>query len=62
MTCNCFLQEDNESIEINGKKIALGIPKALGGGKISGADNKIVTGIPLGRAGTPEEAAASVLL
>jgi 3-oxoacyl-[acyl-carrier protein] reductase len=54
-------KEDNESIEINGKKIALGIPKALGGGKISGADNKIVTGIPLGRAGTPEEAAASVL-
>ncbi|KAL4254928.1 short-chain dehydrogenases/reductases (SDR) family protein [Abortiporus biennis] len=51
-------KEAGASIEIDGKKVALGIPggksQATGGGGPA-------PGIPLGRGGTPDEAAASVL-
>ena len=43
------------SIEINGKKVALGIPKAQNAASGTSA-------IPLGRAAHPDEAAAAVLL
>lgn len=43
----------NESVEVNGEKIALGIPSHL-------RDMSMMV-IPLGRAGTPEEAAGGVL-
>lgn len=55
------IQESGEAIEIGGQKIALGIPGSQGGGQMSG-NKKPVPGIPLGRAGSPEEAAAAVLL
>ena len=51
-------KEAGESIVIDGKKVALGIP---GGGKQPDA-SKPVPGIPLGRAGSPDEAARAVLL
>lgn len=65
--CNHFLtrrnassltaaKEKGESIVINGKPVALGIPGGAGGDQ-----SKPVPGIPLGRAATPEEAANSVL-
>lgn len=51
-------KEAGEAIVIDGKKVALGIP---GGGKQPDA-NKPVPGIPLGRAGSADEAARAVLL
>jgi 3-oxoacyl-[acyl-carrier protein] reductase len=48
-------KEGGASITIDGKKVALGIP---GGGS---APTR-TAGIPLGRAGSPDEAAASILL
>ena len=50
-------KEAGASIEIDGKKVALGIP----GGK-AGASSGPTGNIPLGRGATPDEAAASVLL
>lgn len=51
-------KEDGATIEIDGKKVALGIP----GGKSSvTATAGPAPGIPLGRGATPDEAAASVL-
>lgn len=50
-------KEAGASIEIDGKKVALGIPQGAGGKGPSP-----FTGIPLGRAATPEEAAGGVLL
>ncbi|KAI0078535.1 short-chain dehydrogenase/reductase SDR [Panus rudis PR-1116 ss-1] len=54
-------KEKGETIEIDGKKVALGIPggksAATGGGGQPGA----IPGIPLGRGGTPDEAAGGVL-
>lgn len=49
-------KEAGASIEIDGKKVALGIP----GGK-AGASSGPTGNIPLGRGATPDEAAASVL-
>ncbi|CAL1696837.1 unnamed protein product [Somion occarium] len=55
-------KEEGATIEIEGKKVALGIPggksAATGGGK-PGAS--AYPGIPLGRGATPDEAAAAVL-
>ena len=52
-------KEDGATIEIDGKKVALGIP----GGKSSvTATAGPAPGIPLGRGAAPDEAAASVLL
>ena len=54
-------KEDGATIEIDGKKVALGIP----GGKSAatgGGSGTTVPGIPLGRGGTPDDAAGSVLL
>ncbi|KAI1789172.1 short-chain dehydrogenase/reductase SDR [Ganoderma leucocontextum] len=48
-------KEAGASIEIDGKKVALGIPQAAGKGPNPFA------GIPLGRAATPDEAAGGVL-
>lgn len=48
-------KEEGASIEIEGKKVALGIPKALGGGGGS------TQAIPLGRPASPDEAAAGIL-
>ena len=50
-------KEEGAAIEIDGKKVALGIP----GGR-SGASSGPTTGIPLGHGATPDEAAAAVLL
>ncbi|KAH9920318.1 uncharacterized protein B0H18DRAFT_1024814 [Fomitopsis serialis] len=47
-------KEEGASIEIDGKKVALGIPKAQSAGAGTSA-------IPLGRAATPDEAAAAML-
>ena len=49
-------KEDGATIEIDGKKVALGIPGA--GKSISGA----FAHIPLGRGAVPDEAAGGVLL
>ncbi|CAD6963868.1 unnamed protein product [Tilletia controversa] len=55
-----FAKENGETIEVDGKKIALGIP-----GRPAAADSKAsvtaVADIPLQRAGEPDEAAASML-
>jgi len=55
-------KEAGESIEIDGKKVALGIPggksAATGGGK---PGEQSYPGIPLNRGATPDEAAASIL-
>ena len=53
-------KEAGASIVIDGKKVPLGIP----GAKPSNADGKPppAPGVPLGRPGTPDEAAASILL
>ena len=48
-------KENGETIEVNGKKVALGIP-----GQTKGPNP--FAGIPLGRAATPDEAAGGVLL
>lgn len=54
-------KEMGASIDIGGKKVALGIPggksAATGGGQGSAAP-----GVPLGRGATPDEAAAAMLL
>lgn len=49
------------TIEIDGKKVALGVPGAQ---RPTGptAEPDVYSNIPLRRGGTPEEAAASVLL
>lgn len=51
-------KEAGAFIDVDGKKVALGIP----GGGVAAANGKPIPGIPLGRAATPDEAAASVLL
>ncbi|BGP43218.1 hypothetical protein JCM10449v2_007246 [Rhodotorula kratochvilovae] len=51
-------KELGETIEVNGKKIALGIP---GAGSHAQTDAERVPDIPLGRPGTPEEGAKAVL-
>lgn len=54
-------KEAGATIEIDGKKVALGIP----GGKSAatgGGSGGVVPGIPLGRGGTPDDAAGSILL
>lgn len=48
-------KENGETIEVDGKKVALGIP-----GQTKGPNP--FAGIPLGRAATPDEAAGGVLL
>lgn len=48
-------KEDGASIEIDGKSVALGIPKSSVRADLSAA-------IPLGRGGSPDEAAAAILL
>ncbi|GJJ09391.1 hypothetical protein Clacol_003613 [Clathrus columnatus] len=48
-------KEDGASIKIDGKEVALGIPKANIRADVSAA-------IPLGRGGSPDEAAAAILL
>ena len=50
-------KEAGASIEIDGKKVALGIPQAP-----AGKGPNPFAGIPLGRAATPDEAAGGVLL
>ncbi|PSR82981.1 hypothetical protein PHLCEN_2v5951 [Hermanssonia centrifuga] len=57
-------KEEGAVIEIDGKKVALGIPggkSAATGGDKSGSTSAY-PGIPLARGGTPDEAAASILL
>lgn len=49
-------KESGESIEINGKKVALGIP-----GRKGSSDVNATADIPLRRAGEPTEAGASIL-
>lgn len=49
-------KEDGASIEINGKKVALGIP-----GKKGASDVNATADIPLRRPGEPSEAAAPLL-
>ncbi|GAA5839086.1 hypothetical protein JCM9279_002591 [Rhodotorula babjevae] len=51
-------KELGETIEVNGKKIPLGIP---GRGNNAQTDSDRVPDIPLGRAGSPEEAAKACL-
>ncbi|GAA6051420.1 hypothetical protein JCM3770_000510 [Rhodotorula araucariae] len=51
-------KELGETIEVNGKKIALGIP---GRGSHAQTDAERVPDIPLGRPGTPEEGAKACL-
>ncbi|THG97382.1 hypothetical protein EW026_g4599 [Hermanssonia centrifuga] len=56
-------KEEGAVIEIDGKKVALGIPggkSAATGGDKSGSTSAY-PGIPLARGGTPDEAAASIL-
>jgi hypothetical protein len=50
-------KEDGAHIVVDGKKVALGIP-----GRQPPQAGSAVPGIPLGRPGSPDEAAASVLL
>jgi len=60
----CFLfrltasKDAGESIEIDGKKVALGIPQP----KKAPEPASLFESIPLGRGGTPDEAAAAMLL
>ena len=51
-------KEGGETIEVNGKKVALGVP---GAARPETADEKVYAGIPLRRGGTVEDAAGSVL-
>ena len=54
-------KEDGATIEIDGKKVALGIP----GGKSAatgGGSGGSVPGIPLGRGGTPDDAAGGPVM
>lgn len=52
-------KEAGATIEIDGKKVALGIP---GAPTPKGADDKAYAHIPLRRVGAPDEAAGAVLL
>ncbi len=52
-------KEGGASIEINGKRVALGIP---GGTATGGDQNKAFSSIPLARPGTADEAASAMLL
>lgn len=53
-------KESGETIEIDGKKVALGIPGRPAGGSGKPAVNATAD-IPLGRPGRTEEAAAGIL-
>lgn len=55
-------KEDGVAIEIDGKKVALGIPGAKPPKTTGGADPKTYSLIPLARPGTADEAAAAMLL
>jgi 3-oxoacyl-[acyl-carrier protein] reductase len=55
-------KEDGMAIEIDGKKVALGIPGAKAPTTAGGADPKTYSLIPLARPGTADEAAAGMLL
>ena len=50
-------KEKGETIMIDGKPVALGIP---GGGKAM-EEGKPVPGVPLGRGASPDEAASGIL-
>jgi 3-oxoacyl-[acyl-carrier protein] reductase len=54
-------KEDGASIEIGGKKVALGIPGAKAP-TTTGVPDKAFSQIPLARPGTADEAAAGMLL
>ncbi|RXW21082.1 hypothetical protein EST38_g4756 [Candolleomyces aberdarensis] len=51
-------KEGGETIEVDGKKVALGVP---GAARPEAADETVYAGIPLRRGGTVEDAAGSVL-
>ena len=55
-------KEDGLAIEIDGKKVALGIPGAKPPKMAGGVDPKTYSLIPLARPGTADEAAAGMLL
>lgn len=55
-------KEGGASIEIDGKKVALGIPGAKAPTPTGGADPKTYSSIPLARPGAAEEAASAMLL
>jgi len=55
-------KEDGGSIEIDGKRVALGIPGAKAPTTTGGADLKTFSSIPLARPGTADEAASAMLL
>ena len=59
-------KESGASIEIGGRKVALGIPGGIPGAKAPtstvSSDPKAFPSIPLGRPGTADEAAAAMLL
>jgi len=54
-------KEDGVTIEIDGKKVALGIPGAKAPTSTDVPDPKAFKNIPLARAGTADEAATSML-
>lgn len=64
MTRLTAAKEEGASIEIDGKKVALGIPggRSAATGSTGGSGSSANPGIPLGRGATPDEAAAAVLL
>ena len=55
-------KEDGVAIEIDGKKVALGIPGGKPPATAGGVDPKTYPLIPLARPGTADEAAAAMLL
>jgi len=55
-------KEDGVTIEIGGKKVALGIPGAKAPTSTGVSDPKVFSIIPLARPGTADEAAAAMLL
>ena len=55
-------KEDGVAIEIDGKKVALGIPGGKPPSTAGAADPKTYSLIPLARPGTADEAAAGMLL
>ena len=50
-------KEKGAAIEVGGRRVALGIPKALGA-----SAERVAAQIPLGRVGSPEEAAGAMLI
>ncbi|KAE8222093.1 hypothetical protein CF319_g4648 [Tilletia indica] len=56
-----FAKENGETIEVDGKKIALGIPGRPAGPADAKASVTAMADIPLQRAGNPDEAAAAML-